>query len=197
MPVRPIAVLDACVLVPPGLRDLLLSCADRAVFRPIWQSELEDELRRNGARLVEKKGRSADEANQAMAHLLTEMNSAFPDARLGDGVWQHLVPGMTNHPKDRHVLAAAVAASATHVVTLNLRDFPVRSRPPGIEVLSPDAFLIQQLERDQARVLEAVNTMARRHRRPPQSSSAIATVLIGGRSVPRFGAQLLRVLGES
>jgi predicted nucleic acid-binding protein len=196
MPIRPIAVLDACALVPPGLRDLLLSCADMDVFRPVWQSELEDELRRNGARLVKKKGRTAEEADKAMEHLLAEMNSAFPDARLSDGTWEALVSNMTNHPKDRHVLAAAVAADATHVVTSNLRDFPVRSRPPGIEVVGPDAFLIQQLKRDPARVLEAVKAMARRHRRPPQSPRAIAVVLAGGRNTPRFGEHLLRVLGE-
>ena len=34
-PMRPVAVLDANVLIPPGLRDLLLSCADAAVFRPV------------------------------------------------------------------------------------------------------------------------------------------------------------------
>jgi hypothetical protein len=32
---------------------------------------------------------------------------------------------MTNHPKDRHVLAAAVRASAEVIVTSNLSDLPV------------------------------------------------------------------------
>ena len=35
-----------------------------------------------------------------------------------------LVGGMTNDPKDRHVLAAAVRANAEVVVTFNLADFP-------------------------------------------------------------------------
>ncbi|WP_185447445.1 hypothetical protein [Kribbella qitaiheensis] len=38
--------LDACVLIPAGLRDLLLSCANEAVFRPVWQDEILDEVRR-------------------------------------------------------------------------------------------------------------------------------------------------------
>ena len=44
-PVRPVAVLDACVLIPAALRDLLLSCADVGVFRPIWQDEILDEVK--------------------------------------------------------------------------------------------------------------------------------------------------------
>jgi len=40
-PVRPITVLDANVLIPAGLRDLMLSCADVGVFRPVWQAEIE------------------------------------------------------------------------------------------------------------------------------------------------------------
>jgi hypothetical protein len=49
---RQIAVLDACVLVPPALRDLLLSCASVDLFRPVWQEEILDEVRRNSVRLL-------------------------------------------------------------------------------------------------------------------------------------------------
>jgi hypothetical protein len=48
--------LDAAVPVPAGLRDLLLSCADAEVFRPVWQSELEAEIVRNLVRLGMKRG---------------------------------------------------------------------------------------------------------------------------------------------
>ena len=48
-PVRPVAVLDANALEPPGLADLLLSCAWTGVFRRVWQAEIEAELRRNSS----------------------------------------------------------------------------------------------------------------------------------------------------
>lgn len=129
--------MDANTLVPPGLRDLLLSCASAGVFRPVWQGEIEAELRRNGARLLTRRGVGVDEAGAALDHVIAEMNRAFPDARLHPRSWRGLEAAMTSHPKDRHVLAAAVAAEATHLVTDNTRDFPVRSRPEGLVVQRP------------------------------------------------------------
>lgn len=55
VPVRPVTVLDANALVPPGLRDLLLICASGRVFRAVWHTEVEAELRRNGARLLTRR----------------------------------------------------------------------------------------------------------------------------------------------
>ena len=49
---RPVAVLDANILIPAGLRDPMLSCADVGVFRPVWQAEIETEVVRNSARLT-------------------------------------------------------------------------------------------------------------------------------------------------
>lgn len=192
---RSVAVLDAAVLVPPGLRDLLLSCADAEVFRPVWQSELEVETLRNIARLrVKRGGASADDAAEYAARTIAAMNSAFPDARLADAAWRGQVAAMTNDPKDRHVLAAAVAASATHVVTLNLRHFPVASRPAGILVQAPDRFLLDRLRDDAAGVGRAVEAMASRHARPAHTPRELATLIASGRFVPRFGTALLRIM---
>jgi hypothetical protein len=50
------------------------------------------------------------------------MAAYFPDAR--ETSYEKLISSMTNHPKDRHVLAAAVAGRADVLVTENLKDFP-------------------------------------------------------------------------
>jgi hypothetical protein len=191
---RPVAVLDASVLVPAGLRDLLLSCADAELFRPVWQSELEAEIFRNATRLRVRSGDSDQEAEAYARGVLAAMNSAFPDARLREGAWRPRMAQMTNHPKDRHVLAAAVAAHASHVVTANLRDFPVASRPAGVLVQAPDQFLLARLGDDPAGVRRAVQAMVSRHARPVHTSRELATLMANGRFVPRFGAALLEML---
>ncbi len=49
---------------------------------------------------------------------------------------------MTNEPKDRHVLAAAVRSHSDLIVTYNRRDFPAQSLEAwGVEVQGPSAFL--------------------------------------------------------
>lgn len=40
------ALLDACVLYPVGVRDLLLSVAEREVYVPYWTNEILDEMER-------------------------------------------------------------------------------------------------------------------------------------------------------
>ena len=122
----PVAILDAAVLVPGGLRDLLLSLADASVFRPVWTTQIERETLTHVVERLVAAGLAPGEA-RARAHgvgVLRNMNEAFLDTRLATRNWMPKVPLMLNERKDRHVLAAAVGAHATHVVTTNIGDFP-------------------------------------------------------------------------
>jgi predicted nucleic acid-binding protein len=57
-----------------------------------------------------------------------------------------LIHAMTCHPKDRHVLAAAVAGEAQVVVTFNVKDFPAASvEPHDIEVVNRMRFFLINL----------------------------------------------------
>ena len=62
-------------------------------------------------------------------------------------------------------------------------------------MLRPDAFLLDCLEDDQERVLEAVKRMAARHRNPTHSVEELAALIKGGRHVARFGTRLVALLG--
>jgi hypothetical protein len=54
---------------------------------------------------------------------------------------------MTNDPKDRHVMAAAVRGRADVIVTSNVKDFPLEAcEPYDVDVQTPDEFLQYQWE---------------------------------------------------
>ncbi|WP_223286335.1 PIN domain-containing protein [Kocuria atrinae] len=133
-------VLDACVLIPMPITDLLLRLATAKQFRPLWSDEILDEVERNLVGKLSKEPSSARRRVDAMRNF-------FPDALVEN--YESLVPGMTNDLKDRHVLAAAVRAGAELIVTFNGKDFPATSlRPYDIGVRSTDDFLLDQLDLD-------------------------------------------------
>lgn len=114
----PIFALDACVLVSSALRDTLLRAAEANFYSPRWSEIILEEVRRT---LVNKQ--FTDE--QRAQRLLVTLRSVFPRAMV-TGFEQH-IDAMTNHPKDRHVVAAAIEARATRIITRNVRDFPARA----------------------------------------------------------------------
>ncbi len=69
-----------------------------------------------------------------------ELQRHFPEA------WVHgfepLIDVVTNDPKDRHVLAAAVSSHSELIVTYNRKHFPADSLEPwAINVEAPSTFL--------------------------------------------------------
>ncbi|MFC0115577.1 PIN domain-containing protein [Kibdelosporangium aridum] len=139
--------LDTCVLLKPYLCDTLLSIAECGIYRPMWSADVLTELERN----LRKRG-----ANDAqVAHRLEQMTAHFPDAMVTG--YDDLVDSMTNHPKDRHVLAAAVRGGAETLVTENLKDFPGDALEAyDIIAANQDDFLLDQLDLSPGVVLSAL-----------------------------------------
>lgn len=149
-------LLDSGVLLKSYLCDTLLSIAEAGTFRPLWSGHVLAELRRN---LVK-----AGAKQEAVERRPGQMEAYFPDARVTG--YESLIGAMTNHPEDRHVLAATVAGRADVLVTENLRDFPAEAvRPYDITVASQDGFLLGQLELYPGQVLDALRRQASRYRR--------------------------------
>lgn len=129
------AVLDANVLYPFSLRDTLLRLAELELYTPLWSNRVLDEMTRNLSehRLTDAQAASIEQA----------MRTAFEEAEVEASEIERLEPAMTNDPKDRHVLAAAVAADSELIVTFNLDDFPPEAcEPVGVEAVHPDEFLL-------------------------------------------------------
>jgi predicted nucleic acid-binding protein len=61
--------------------------------------------------------------------LVSQLREYFADAWI-EG-YADLVSSMTNDPKDRHVLAAAIRGGCESIVTFNTRDFPASSTDPA------------------------------------------------------------------
>ena len=130
------ALIDACVLVQASVRDTLLRLFERRLFLARWTDEIIDETVRT---LQNKLGRSAEQTS----YLVIELRNHFPDAWVEQG-YRELIPAMTNHEEDRHVLAAAVKSPCEVIVTYNLRHFPEESlKPFGITAKHPDEFLLE------------------------------------------------------
>jgi hypothetical protein len=178
-----IAVLDADVLFPMVLRDTLLRAAAAGCFRVHWSARILDEVVNN---LIDDYGTDPARA----AALRTLMEDAFPDANV-EG-WEELEPKMGNHPKDRHVAAAAASIGAGIIVTSNIRDFT--DLPAGIIAMTPDQFLSELLTVRPDELMAALETQAMRYRRPSLSIVGLVEQLT--RVAPSFAARASILLGS-
>lgn len=143
------------------VRDTLLRAAEAGLYRPYWSDTILDELFRA---LV----RQGLVAREQAARLRRTLQSAFEAASLPRTRYAPLIGAMTNHPKDRHVLAAAVAAGAQVIVTFNLRDFPDTALSPhAIRAQSPDTFLSALFEIEPALLAQIVVEQAEDLQNPP------------------------------
>src|SRR5436305_1222930 len=124
-------IYDANVLYPAPLRDLLMCLALTDLFRARWTDDIHDEWIRN---VLEAR---PDLKREQLERTRELMNANVRDC-LVEG-YQGLIPALTlPDPDDRHVLAAAIRANASVIVTFNLRDFPPDLLAPyGVETQHP------------------------------------------------------------
>lgn len=177
------AFLDACVLVPIRLADLLLRLAEADTYRLLWSGDVLDEVERNLPRL------GVPEANASRRVAL--MRQTFPDAMVTG--YESLIESMTNHPKDRHVLTAAVRGDAAVIVTANTKDFPARSLEPyDLDAVHPDDFLLDQLDLYPARTVQCLREQIADYRSPKVTEQEFITRF--ARTAPRFADEVRSAL---
>lgn len=166
-----IAVLDACVLFPAALRDALLIAAEYHLFEPLWSDDILEEVERN---LVGKRKTTAAQAQR----LTNIMRGAFPAATIERQLYAALIDHMANDPKDRHVVAAAIAGGASVIVTFNLTDFPLPSLTPyNLRVETPDTFFLAFHARNPDMLKQIFHYQASLMRRPPKTYEELLETL--------------------
>ena len=180
----PLVVIDANLLYPFHLRNLLVQLGVDAVIAPRWTACIHAEWIGN---LV-----AASRAPEGRLLLTRDlMNSVLPEAEVRG--WEAYMEGlMLPDPDDRHVLAAALAAGAGTILTMNLRDFPASVLAPhGVAAVHPDDFLCGLHEAD-PELLQASTEAA--HANLSRSTPSVADYLdvLDRQGLPRFTRRLHR-----
>ncbi len=151
-------LIDACVLYPTVMREVVLGVAAKGLFDPRWSPRILEEWAR-AARKIGPQGETIARGE------IAAITARFPRAQvqIPQGVEARL---WLPDPNDIHVLAAAVGCSADAIMTVNAKDFPRNElADEGLQRVDPDGFLvdlaIQNPDAVQS-VREAVVTEARR-----------------------------------
>jgi predicted nucleic acid-binding protein len=177
-------VLDACVLANMGVCDLLLRLAESPpAFAPRWSEQILEETMRVQ---VERFGWPQDLADYWRSEVLRH----FSEATVRE--LDSLLPRLTNHEKDRHVLAAAIEGGAKVIVTFNLKDFPATALDPWqIRAVHPQDFLLDLYRENPVSIIGRIESIARKHKSEMQD-----VIIHLGRTLPAFAAKLLQDLGD-
>lgn len=118
-----VAVLDACVLYPPSLRDLFMRLASALVYQPRWTEDIHQEWMRNVLK-------DRPQLTRAQLERTRRLMDGISDESLVTGYEDRISKLTLPDPDDRHVLAAALTAEAAVIVTFNLSDFPKSALAP-------------------------------------------------------------------
>lgn len=172
-----IVTLDANVLLQAPMRDILLRLAEAGLLGVFWSEAILAEVERNFATVTG--GLRAQERWERLSGALAR---AFPDATMHDA--RRLVVTMPIDAHDRHVLACAVAAAASIIVTYNTRHFPAHLLVPyGVRAWHPDTLLSDILAQ-RPDELRAILSAQGAELHPPRSLEQVVARL--ARDAPRF-----------
>ena len=179
--------LDACVLVPIGLTNVILAAAEHNLTQPYWSPAVVEEAVRAISDI--RLGLGEDRIRRRF----TAMDLAFPGAS---------VPADTStlddydfpDPDDKHVAAAALAAGAQTIVTANTKDFPnPLMHRLGLSVMTPDELLLVLLDDDPEAMTSVVVEVAEALNNPARTVEDILVSLrLAG--APRFAAKSTTLL---
>lgn len=109
-------MIDACVLYPTVMREMVLGCARAGLFAAHWSPRVLEEWARAAARLGPQQALFARGEIAALA-------VDFPSASLRDDPARARQLWLPDKD-DVHVLAAAITGRCAAILTLNSRDFP-------------------------------------------------------------------------
>ena len=165
-------IYDACVLYPAPLRDFLMHLALTAQYRARWTEMIHDAWTRNVLKLRK------DLKPEDIERTRSLMNSHVRDSLVTG--FEHLIPSVElPDADDRHVVAAAIHAGASMIVTFNLKDFPTdQLKRYNLIAQHPDDFIFDLLDLHLAQVCEAAADHRRSLKGPPKTVDEYLNTLL-------------------
>lgn len=178
-------LLDACVIYPTVMREMLLGAAGQGLFTPLWSDRILEEWARAATKLGPE---GAAQARLEVARLRAD----WPGATV---VWKTSLESRLWLPDagDVHVLAAAIAGSADVIVTVNAKDFPGQIlAEEGLSRADPDGFLLGLYRASPAAVEAVALGVLATARRLSQEDWTLRALLKKAR-LPRLGKALMHL----
>lgn len=177
-------LIDACVLANQGVCDLLLSLAERPRhFVPRWSALILQE--------VERTHRDKLSWPEHLVELFQRnVSLSFPEAEVTG--FEKFIPSLTNHEKDRHVLAAAICGGCQVILTFNLRHFGAEHLAPHhVSAVHPEDYLLTLYELEPRQVTAVLGEIA--GRRQIETEDLLIRL---GVVVPKFSSRVLQDLDK-
>ncbi len=175
-------LIDACVLYPTVMREVVLGVAEHALFEPRWSPRILEEWAR-AARKIGPQGETIARGE------IVSLTARFPKAlvNIPQGLEARL---WLPDPNDIHVLAATIGCSADAVMTVNAKDFPRNIlAEEGVRRVDPDGFLIA-LHDDHPDVVQAVGEAVLAEARRLSGDAWDMRKLMRKARLPRLGKRL-------
>lgn len=180
-----VAVFDACILYPFQLRNIVVQAAVDRLVEARWTDAIHDEWIRN---LTANAPAIPIDRLRVTRQL---MDDALPRATIA-GYEEHIPEVTLPDPNDRHVVAAAIAAKGSLILTWNLRHFPENElKKFNLRKLTPDAFLCGLFDTVPDLVLGSLANARRNLSKTRVSGSDFIRILEGQKLI-----QLAKLVGK-
>jgi PIN domain len=183
-----IVLLDACVLYPAPLRDLLMHLLLAGLYQCRWLDAIHEEWINAVLEQRPDLNRSQLERTRQL------MDRIGPDSLVSG--YEDIAGKIRNlpDPGDAHVIAAAIKGKADTILTYNTKDFPSHILEPiGIKAMTPDAFVSELLKHQGVLVCSVMAKHRAMLKKPPKSEAEYLETLVQQRLVK--SVQVIRESG--
>ena len=181
-----LVILDACVLLPSRLSDVLFDLMLEGLYFAYWTGDVEAEFLRNWPVVHPDAAKSGPKRLKAFQRAT---NNGHLIIGYDDEAFMSRVPARV-HKNDRHLVAAALVMTngldeeddpALHqvlIVSDNTKHLAVAdTRKLGIEVVKAGAFLDSMFEAEPQRSIQAISKSLSDLKKPPYSRQEMLAAL--------------------